>query len=96
MLILVKKHWLHISTITQQLASLLTNNLSTKHLNIGINIDEFSGASVGNHLHIHFVPRYKGDTNFMTSIFDTRVYPNDFDDIYQKLKNNINKYVNKL
>jgi diadenosine tetraphosphate (Ap4A) HIT family hydrolase len=87
------KVWQHISNIMQKTTSLLCESLNTKHINIGINIDEYAGASIAKHLHIHFVPRYKGDTNFMTAIFDTRVYPNNFDDIYQSIIKNVSKFL---
>jgi diadenosine tetraphosphate (Ap4A) HIT family hydrolase len=87
------KEWQEISIIMKKVPELIENVLMTKHVNIGINIDEYSGASISSHLHIHFVPRYKGDTNFMTAVFDTRVYPNKFEDIYNVIKDNIDKYI---
>ena len=79
------QQWLRISVLMQQTTALLCEVLNTKHINIGMNVNDYAGASVGEHLHIHFVPRYKGDTNFMTAIFDSRVYPNDFEEIYKRL-----------
>jgi diadenosine tetraphosphate (Ap4A) HIT family hydrolase len=85
--------WSHISGIIKKATALLIESVNTKHINIGINIDEYAGASIASHLHIHFVPRYKGDTNFMTAIFDTRVYPNNFDEVYENIKKNVDKFL---
>lgn len=85
--------WLHISNIMKKATALLCDSLKTNHINIGININEHSGANIPEHLHIHFVPRYKGDTNFMSAIFNTKVYSNDFDDIYNIIKKKVHKYL---
>jgi ATP adenylyltransferase len=54
--------------------------------NIGMNIGRSAGAGVESHYHLHVVPRWSGDTNFMTALADTRVIPEDLPTTLSKLK----------
>jgi ATP adenylyltransferase len=65
---------------------LLRGALSPDGFNIGINIGKFAGAGVEEHVHVHVVPRWSGDTNFMTVSAETRVIPDWIDDTYDTLK----------
>ena len=55
--------------------------------NIGINISRAAGAGIPGHLHLHIVPRFEGDTNFMPVLYETRVISQSLDELYKKLKN---------
>lgn len=65
---------------------LLKKVLKPAGFNIGMNIGTSAGAGVADHLHIHIVPRWTGDTNFMPIIADTKLISESLDSLYKSLK----------
>ena len=55
-------------------------------INVGVNLGRVSGAGVPGHFHVHVLPRWSGDTNFMTTVAEARVIPESLPDTYAKLR----------
>jgi len=85
--------WLHMSALAQKCVKLLKEGFGAQGVNIGMNLGKAGGAGIAEHIHMHLVPRWERDTNFITSIGETRVYSSDFDKIYKKIKELIPKYL---
>ncbi|MCX5693380.1 MAG: HIT domain-containing protein [Candidatus Omnitrophica bacterium] len=74
---------LDIIKLTRDMQALLEKKLKPHGFNIGINTGKAAGAGYKNHLHVHIVPRWKGDSNFMPVIADTKVMPQSLKELYK-------------
>ena len=72
--------------IVQKSESVLNKVYKPEGLNVGINIGKAAGAGIDAHLHVHLVPRWPGDTNFMTTIAGKRTIPDLFENTFDSLK----------
>jgi len=72
--------------LTNQALGVLRQAYDAQNFNIGINIGEASGAGVTDHVHVHVVPRWSGDTSFMSTLAETRVLPEALEETFKKLQ----------
>ena len=84
--------WMQMSKRVRQGVSLLKEVMPCEGVNIGMNLGKAAGAGIEQHVHYHMLPRWAGDTNFISTLGGTRVYPASFDEIFKKLKDNVGKY----
>ncbi len=84
--------WIKMSLRVKQGVKLLKDVMPCEGVNIGMNLGRAAGAGIEQHVHYHLLPRWIGDTNFISSIGGTRVYPANFEEIFNKLKINATKY----
>jgi ATP adenylyltransferase len=74
--------------LAQQLQITLRKSYNPEGYNLGMNLGKCAGAGVADHLHLHLLPRWTGDLNFMTVVGETRVQPEDLLATYDKLAAN--------
>jgi ATP adenylyltransferase len=72
---------------TSRAKALLDKVLKPEGYNIGMNISAVAGAGIAGHVHIHIVPRWRGDTNFMPVLNNTKIVSQSLKELYQQLKN---------
>ncbi|MFC1821327.1 HIT domain-containing protein [Thermodesulfobacteriota bacterium] len=73
-------------TMVRKSIDILKKVMDPEGFNVGLNLGRVAGAGVEDHMHFHIVPRWDGDTNFMTVHGDVRVIPEHIKDTYNKLR----------
>ncbi len=83
---LTSGEFIEIMDILKKTIDALKKILKPQGFNVGFNIGKVSGAGVAGHVHMHVVPRWTGDTNFMPVIGNTKVVSQSLDSLYSELK----------
>lgn len=97
LMIAPKRHVADITLLNQQevldlfealkkVKQLLEKVLKPQGFNIGINVGDIAGAGIPGHVHVHIVPRWKGDTNFMPVLFGTKIISQSLKELHKRLK----------
>ena len=82
---LTSEERLELWELAEHAQLLLRETIRAQGFNVGLNLGKCAGAGVVDHLHLHIVPRWEGDNNFMPVLADTRVLPEALDSLYRKL-----------
>lgn len=72
--------------LTQKLESILRELYHPEGLNLGMNLGKAAGAGIAGHIHMHVLPRWVADSNFITVVGETRVLPEDLPTTYKRIK----------
>lgn len=83
---LSKEEGQELFKLVQESLNILRKVLKPEGFNVGMNIGRVAGAGYEDHIHVHIVPRWNGDTNFMPVIADTKVIPEFLKETYKQLK----------
>ena len=75
-----------VMDISQRMEKVLRQVYRPDGINLGMNIGQAAGAGVADHIHVHLLPRWSADTNFMTTTAETRVLPEALETTYQRLR----------
>ncbi|MEE8178134.1 MAG: HIT domain-containing protein [Acidobacteriota bacterium] len=78
--------WTEMMALTRKAEQALQQAYRPDGINLGMNIGKSAGAGIAEHIHMHVLPRWHADSNFVTVIGETRVLPEALSDTYRKLK----------
>lgn len=84
--LLEEAEFLEMHRYGQRCVKILKTAMSPQGFNMGINIGKIAGAGFAGHVHLHIVPRWNGDTNFMPVVGETKVLPEALHETWEKLK----------
>ena len=73
------------SVVTKSI-EILKTALKPQGFNVGINMGSAGGGGIPSHMHVHILPRWNGDTNFLPLLSDTKLVSSDLFDVYDRLK----------
>ena len=82
---------LEIMKLSQRAVKVIRETMDPDGFNIGINLGKVAGAGIEDHIHLHIVPRWNGDTNFMPVIADVKIIPEAVEETYKKLRSGFEK-----
>ena len=89
---LEERELLELMLLTRKAIGLLREAIQPQGFNIGMNLGKVAGAGIEDHLHLHIVPRWEADTNFMPVLSETKVVPELLETTYQKLMKAMETY----
>jgi ATP adenylyltransferase len=85
---------LDLLLMVQRSIRILKKTMNPNGFNVGLNLGHVAGAGIEEHIHFHIVPRWHGDTNYMTVVGDVRVIPEHITETYGKLKPHFDNILN--
>ena len=83
---LTSEEMLEMMRLADLVTRALVRCMDAQGFNLGLNLGRLAGAGIPNHLHLHVVPRWLGDTNFMSAVAGTKVLPESLEDTYHKVR----------